>query len=195
MRVTRPTHNLRRWFGASIAAVALTAATAHAEEAKPAEPGPWKYSGTLGVNAAQSAFSDNWRGGDKGSIVWVASANFTMQRQYSLKYNLSNSLKLAYGQTSRQVADPNDPNGLTWDRPLKSTDALAFESLSRWTLNKFADPFFSFNAESQFRDESSPLGTIWLNPIKLKETAGIARVIEKTEDSEVLSLGLNYQLF
>ncbi|HET7904046.1 MAG TPA: hypothetical protein VFM17_05755, partial [Candidatus Eisenbacteria bacterium] len=66
-------------------------------------------------------------------------------------------------------------------------DQLAFESLSRWTLNQFADPFFAFNAESQFRDESSPVGTIWINPVKLKETAGIARVIEQTEESEILS--------
>jgi hypothetical protein len=71
---------------------------------------------------------------------------------------------------------------------------MAFESLSRWTLNRFADPFFSFNAESQFRDESSPRGTIWINPIKLKETAGIARVLEKTEESEILSrLGFGFR--
>lgn len=194
MRTKRFGTTARRWIGLSIAAVALTAANAHADDAKPLEPGPWKYSGTLGVNAAQSAFSDNWKGGDKGSIVWVANANFTMQRQFSMKYNLSNSLKVAYGQTSRQVTDPNDPNGLTWDRPLKSTDGIAFESLSRWTLNKFADPFFSFNAESQFRDQSSSLGTIWLNPIKLKETAGIARIIEKTDASEILSrLGFGFR--
>ena len=158
-----------------------------AEDAKASEPGPWNYSGTLGVNAAQSAFSDDWKGGDKGAIVWVVNSNFTMQRQFSASYNLSNSLKLAYGQTSRQVQDPANPDERTWDRPLKSTDAIAFESLSRWTLRQLADPFFSFSAESQFRDQSSPLGAIWLNPAKLKETAGVARILEKTEASEVLT--------
>jgi hypothetical protein len=181
-----------RWSFAAGALVALAALSFHprptlAADPEPIVPGPWKYSGTVGVNVAQSAFSDNWKGGDKGSIIWIGSANFTMQRQFSMKYNLSNTLKIAYGQTSRQVQDPNDPASLTWDRPLKSTDQLAFESLSRWTLNQFADPFFAFNAESQFRDESSPVGTIWINPVKLKETAGIARVIEKTEESEILS--------
>ncbi len=183
-----------RPIGFALAAFSVLFSTALAADTKPAEPGSWRYSGTLGINAAQSAFSDNWKGGDKGSIVWAANANFTMQRQFSPKYNLSNTLKLAYGQTSRQVADPDRPNDLTWDRPLKSTDQIAFESLSRWTLQGFADPFFSFNAESQFRDQSSPLGTIWINPIKLKETAGLARILERTEESEILTrLGFGFR--
>ncbi|HET7903686.1 MAG TPA: hypothetical protein VFM17_03910, partial [Candidatus Eisenbacteria bacterium] len=95
-----------RWSFAAGALVALAALSFHprptlAADPEPIVPGPWKYSGTLGVNVAQSAFSDNWKGGDKGSIIWIGSANFTMQRQFSMKYNLSNTLKIAYGQTSR----------------------------------------------------------------------------------------------
>ncbi len=185
----------RAWsFGCALLVVSYFVAPARAADSTTGEPGPWKYSGTLGATLSQSAFSDNWKGGDKGSIVWVAKADFTMQRQFGPKYNMSNSLKLAYGQTSKQVQNPNDPADTNWDRPEKSTDAIAFESLSRWTLHKFADPFFSFNAESQFRDQSSPVGTIWLNPIKIKETAGIAHVIEKTEESEILSrLGFGFR--
>jgi hypothetical protein len=181
MRVISPS------IGFALTLALFIASQARAADSTATDPGPWDYSGTLGVNAAQSAYSSNWRGGDKGSIVWVLNANFGMQRQISRTYNLNNSLKVAYGQTSRQVQDPNNPDHLTWDRPLKSSDALAFESLSRWTLHGFADPYVSFNAETQFRDESSPVGTIWMNPVKLKEVAGIARIFEKTEESELLS--------
>jgi hypothetical protein len=176
-----------RSVGSLLVLLSFVTPPARAEDPKATEPGPWKYSGTLGVNLAQSAYSDNWKGGDKGSIVWTAGADFTMQRQFSESFNWSNSLKLAYGQTSRQVEDPNNADNLTWDRPLKSTDAIAFESLSRWTLRGVADPFVAFDAETQFRDESSPLGTIWINPIKLKETLGAARILEKTEESETLT--------
>jgi len=149
--------------------------------------GPWKYTSAVGLTLTESAYTANWAGGDKGTIVWVLNSDLRAERQVSPSYNLSNVLQVAYGQTAQQKADPNDPSRIAWGAPDKTTDLLAFESTSRWTLRSFADPYFSFRAESQFSDESNPLGSITLNPIKLKEAAGLARVLAKTEDRELIT--------
>ena len=165
----------------------LSAAAARGEDAKPITPGPWKFGSTAGLTLTQSTFSSNWAGGDKGSIVWVLNGDARAERQVGMRYNISNVLQLAYGQSSRQHADPANPSRLSWGAPDKTTDLIAFESTSRWTLQSFVDPYFAFRAESQFSDQSSPLGAISLNPIKLKESAGVARVLAKTEDREAIT--------
>ncbi len=176
-----------RPLAALFATLLLVATTARADAPKPAEPGPWKFGAVTLLNLTQSSFSTNWKGGDKGSIVWVLGAELAAERQFTPRYNLQNSLHAAYGQTTRQVADAADAHHYTWDSPDKTTDLLSFESNSRWTLNTFVDPYFSFAAETQFADQSSPIGTIRFNPIKLKEAAGVARVLQKTESAELLT--------
>lgn len=171
----------------SLCALLLSVAVAAAAEPKPVEPGPWRVTATTGLTLTQSSFSRNWHGGDRGSIVWVLNGDVKAERQFSVRYNLSNSLQLAYGQTSRQVVDPADPAKLAWGAPDKTTDLIAFESTSRWTLQSLVDPFLAVRAETQFSDRSNPLGAIPFNPVKLKESAGVARVVVKTEDREVIS--------
>lgn len=165
----------------------VAAAPSIAADPQPVVPGPWKPTFVLGVNLAQSAFTDDWKGGDRGSVVWVANGDFALERQFSTKFNLSNHLQAAYGQSAQQVADPNDPRRRVWDRPQKSTDLLALESVGRFSLGGFVDPFVSVRGETQFMDQSSPIGTIRFNPVTLKETAGIARVFEKTDSSQAIS--------
>ena len=162
-------------------------AAARADEPKPAEPGPWKFGEVLSLNLSQSAFSDNWSGGDKGSIVWVTGSASTAERQFSKRFNSTSALTLAYGQTTRQVADPANPSHNVWDSPDKTTDQILFESTGRFTLASFVDPYVAVRAESQFQDQSSPLGMLNFNPIKLKETAGIARVLQKSADAEAIT--------
>ena len=171
---------------ALLACLALFApATALAEAPAPPEPGPWKLTTVLAANLSQSSFSSNWAGGDKGSIVWVLGANTTAERQFSRSFNLLNTLQLAYGQTSKQVDDGT--GGRVWDTPDKTTDQLLFESVGRWTTSGYVDPYLSLRAESQFEDQSNPLGVLRFNPIKLKESAGIARVLRKTADAELIT--------
>lgn len=172
---------------AVVTALLALAAAARAEEPKPIEPGPWKLGAVASFNLAQSSFSSNWKGGDKGTIVWVLGGEFTAERQITHSYNLQNSLRIAYGQTAKQQADPDDRTRLVWDAPDKTTDLLALESNSRWTLNTWVDPYLSVGAETQFQDQSAPNGIIRFNPIKLKETAGLARLLVKTEDTEWLT--------
>jgi len=168
-----------------------------AQDADATEPGPWKYGATLGLNLAQSSFSKNWAGGDMGSINWVLGTDLVAERQFSRSFNLTNNLLVAYGQTSRQIRDPNDPGetkDLIWDAPEKTTDLIQFESTGRWSLHRYVDPYFSIRLDTQFNDESDPLGNILFNPIKLKETAGIARLIQKTEDTEIITrLGFGFR--
>ncbi len=142
-----------------------------------AEPGPWAYGVLGGLTLGQSAFSDNWSGGDKGTINWVLNANLEAKRQFSRSFNLANTLQLAYGQTSTQQADPASPGRKVWSTPDKTSDLILFESVGRFTLNKFVDPYLGFRLDSQFLDESDPLGAIKFNPVKLTETAGVARVL------------------
>lgn len=159
-------------------ALALLLSSVAARAAESLTPGPWAYGVVGGLTLAQSAFSDNWAGGDRGSLNWALNANMEAKRQISSQFNWSNQLQLAYGQTSTQAADPSNPNRKRWSAPDKTTDLILFESVGRFTLGKFVDPYLSFRLDSQFLDESDPFGQLSFNPVKLTETAGVARVLD-----------------
>ena len=164
-----------------------------AKDKGPPEPGPWKFGTNVGLNLSQSAFSTNWAGGDRGSLVWVLTSQSDAERQFSRSFNWSNRLNLAYGQTSRQ-SPGTDATDLRWESPDKTTDQIALQSLGRWTLGAPIDPYVAFNAETQFQDQSDPRGSLPLNPLKLKESAGVARLLFKTADSEGLTrLGFGFR--
>lgn len=169
-----------------IALCILTTMSAVAAE-RP-EPGPWQFEATTGLNLSQSAFSDNWAGGDQGAINWVLNADVKAERQVSPSLHWSNLLQLAYGQTSKQEADPSDRTRKVWSRPDKTTDLVLFESVGRFTLGAFVDPYLSLRLDTQFVDESDPYDRdILFNPVKLTQTVGVAHVFEKTEDAELIS--------
>ena len=176
---------------ASFVAIA-NARDAHAQTDAPEDttkivPGPWDFGATLGANLAQSAFSRNWAGGDQGSFVWVARADLSAERQFNMSFNWANTLQLAYGQTANQVNDPNNPDENVWEPPDKTTDLIQLESVGRFTLQRWVDPYVAFRLESQFLDKTDPRGNLHFNPLRLKESAGIARVFEKTEQREFIT--------
>ena len=179
----------------ALAAAVPAAAQPAADTAAAANP--WKFGTALALNLSQSSFSTNWAGGDRGSIVWVFSSNSSAEKQFGTRVNLANLLQLAYGQTSRQQQRPNSTDRF-WESPAKTTDQIAFESTARLTLGGWVDPYASFRLDSQFRDESyAPLAVLGFNPVKLKESAGIAKVLEKTETRETktrLGFGLRQTL-
>lgn len=180
----------KRSFSATLC-VALTmttvAGTAHSEEEKRVlEPGRWYPTLEGGLQVTQSAYSDNWSGGDKGSVVWTAIVNASLENQLKPTVNSLSTLKLSYGQTHQQKSAPDGER--YWDRPEKSTDLIDFESIARFTLGGFVDPFVSFGLESQFQDATDLDGrTLTLNPIQLQETAGVARKFIDTENRALLS--------
>jgi hypothetical protein len=170
----------------SLLAILTVCPTSVCAEERELEIGRWYPSVESGFTLTQSTYSDNWSGGDKGTIVWTFITNATLENQFSPKVNFSNMLKLAYGQTHQQSVDEQGER--YWERPEKSSDLIDFETLLRFTMGWVVDPYVSGRFESQFQDASDPLGrTLSLNPMRFKESGGVARKFIDTEDQSLLS--------
>ena len=92
------------------------------------------------------------------------------------------------------LACASTPGRLVWATPRKSNDLILFESVSRFTLGGWVDPYAVLRLDSQFRDASSPLGTVSLSPIKLTESAGMAKALQKTDERELITrLGFGFR--
>ena len=147
-----------------------------------AEIGHWEKSMGLNLNFSMSNFSENWEGGDAGAINWVASSDILLQKQVNEWFHNKNTLKLSFGQThSQDVATKN------WRLPQKSDDLIELESVGRFTLETFVDPYAAVKLESQFLDGRVADNKRLFNPMKLTESAGIARVFFKNEHRELTS--------
>jgi hypothetical protein len=174
---------------ASPAAAQFTPGTAPEAPKKPAPSdslaNTWKLQGTTRLNLSQSAYSANWMGGDQGNWVWVARFDGRAERQVNPSFNTLTTLVLAYGQTSRQQVDAAGQR--VWDTPDKTTDQVELESVARFSLGRFADPYGALRMDTQFLDQSQPTGTLTLTPIRVKLSAGLARVLVKDADREVIS--------
>jgi len=167
------------------AALMLVAGSARAEDPPPPPSDHWNVQSDVKYTIAQSAYSDNWVGGEAGSIAWTLGWNSLGERTLSPKLVSRNTAKLAFGQTHTQ-----DKESKNWASPAKSTDLIDVESLERMPLGKFVDPFVAFRLESQFVDASDPTKTRIVNPMLLTESAGVARVLEHAEDRDwTLRLG------
>ncbi len=157
------------------------------------EPGPWQFHLLAGLNINQSAFSNNWAGGDRGSYSWALKANMRAERQFTESWNWTNTLTLAYGLTAKQVQDPDDPSKNVWQNPDKNNDQILLESTSRWGKRSL-NPYLQFRFESQFLDKSDPRGDFNFNPLRFNETGGITKVFKKTEKSELLTrIGFSFR--
>jgi len=176
---------------ASLAVTSTVFAQDGGDEERKLEIGKWYPSLETGVNLSQSAYSDNWNGGDKGAISWTWILNGTLENQLSESVNTLNTLKLAFGETQKQ--EIQDDGTRKWERPEKSTDLIDFESLWRLTFGWHVDPYVSGQFESQFQDASDPFGrTIGLNPLKFKESAGLSKhVIDEEERSLLTRVGFS----
>jgi len=145
----------------------------------------WKYEADVSFNMNQNYYSNNWAGEEMASISWAANANLLAEKQLSTKLHNKNTLKLAFGQTHSQYIDPE--NDKKWDSPDKTTDLIDLESILRFTLGSFVDPFISGRIESQFLDKRVPDDTKMLNPNTITESFGVSRIFFKTETSELSS--------
>lgn len=192
MRSYMRMHPIKTALLAFMLSISLAGLTSAGEE-RELEVGKWYPSLETGVNLTQSSYTENWAGGDKGSIVWTWILNGTLENQLNDKANWHNTLKLAFGQTHQQAVDEEGER--SWDKPEKSTDLIDYETILRLTLGGFIDPFASGRFESQFLDASDPFGrNLALNPITFKETAGIARQWINEEERTLLSrLGFTFR--
>jgi hypothetical protein len=153
---------------------------------------PWKKSVDANITLTQNAYSDNWVGGEAGSLSWTFNSNSLAEKQLNPKVNNKNTLKLSFGQTHSQDKDTKK-----WAKPVKSTDLVDFETVFRFTLGGFVDPFLAGRIETQFYDVSDPQKDRILNPVTFTESFGVARVWikqEKREWTTRLGMGLREHL-
>jgi hypothetical protein len=157
---------------------------AHEEENWPPPPGPWKNTALVALNLTQSSFSNDWKGGNKGSLSWLAQGDFGARRQVSESFHWANQLQLRFGQTAAQVEDPDDATRTKWSKPVKSDDQILAETVGILTKGWAVDPYASVRFDSQFLDISDPRKDLWLNPIRLNEALGVAYRIARGEERE-----------
>jgi hypothetical protein len=140
---------------------------------------PWTLSADANLTLTQNNYSDNWTGGEAGAIAWSFNSNWLAERQLASKLHTKNTLKLFFGQTHNQDVETKN-----WARPVKSTDLIDFESVLRFTLGAFVDPYAGLRIETQFLDQSDATLDRYINPVKFTESIGVARVIIKEEKRE-----------
>jgi len=143
----------------------------------------WEKIGDVSLNLSQNSYSDNWAGEERSSISWVWNLNAMMQKQLTDKVHNKNTLKLAFGQS--HIQQLNEMGEKYWEKPIKSTDLIDFESMFRFTFGGFVDPFASLRFESQFLDQSVMDDAKVFNPITLTEALGIAKILIKKEKTEL----------
>jgi len=142
----------------------------------------WTKSLVTNLTVTQTSYSNSWVGGEAGSVNWVWNLDAAAERQISPKVNLKSTLRLKFGQTMTQ-------NGETkkWTSPLKSTDLIDWEDVMRMTLGLVVDPYAAFRLESQFYDGTVPAKKLYLSPLRLTESFGVAREFYKKDNQFVTS--------
>ncbi len=136
---------------------------------------------TLDANlmSTQNSYSDNWTGGETGSISWVFNVNYLQKRVLTPIWHNQTTVKLSYGQTHNQDSETKN-----WATPIKSTDLIDLETVFKLTLGIFVDPFVSGRIETQFLDGSDPLKERTFNPATFTESIGAAKLLVETDMHE-----------
>jgi hypothetical protein len=140
---------------------------------------PWKVSVLTNLTLTLNSYSDNWAGGEFSSLSWAWQFTGTADRPYASWVIHKNTLKLAFGQTALQ--QKLDTGKKRWQSPEKSTDLIDFESLLRFTLHTYVDPFVGVRAVTQFADMRIRDYNCYVNPLVVTESFGGIRDIIKSD--------------
>ena len=167
-------------------ALAMIAAGASAQDETPAG---WQKSLTFDFTTTQTAYSDSWSGGEAGSVNWVVNLNGTAEKAFGTKFDFKSNLRFSFGQTLTQAITTDDLGVTTknWEKPKKSTDLIDWENVGLFTLHKVVDPYIAFRLESQFLDASNEAKKLYFTPIKLTESAGLARKFYENDKNFITS--------
>lgn len=147
-----------------------TQSAAHAE--------PWKLEWNLDLTLTESAYSNNWEGGESGQMTWTINSNTLAEKAMGDIFN-KNTLIMQYGVTYTQDAATND-----WGVGDNTTDRIDLESTFRWMTGGWVEPILAFRGITAFRDESDPFKARWLNPMQLTESLGGSHLFFKEETRE-----------
>jgi len=148
-----------------------------------AQDSTWSLGVKSNLTVTLNSYSDNWNGEEQGSVTWTASVQARASRQLSKIFLNENALKLAFGQTSLQQVDETDGEK-NWSDFEKSNDLIDFESVGKFTLGKWIDPYIGLRIISQFTDLSQP-DTLFVNPVEITESFGGARQMFKSKLSQL----------
>jgi hypothetical protein len=149
----------------------------------------WKYTSNFNLSLTQYAYSNNWEGPGRGSISWALTSVSTADKQLTSMFLSKNTLNLAFGHTYQQELNANGQRH--WKKPEKTTDKIDFESILRFTLHAYVDPFLGLRFQSQFIDDTDSTKTAIINPILLTESFGVAKsLINKENTSLDANLGI-----
>ena len=140
---------------------------------------PWTASVDANITLTQYSYTDNWAGGEAGAMAWTFFSNSLAEKQINEMINNKNTLKLLFGQTHNQDKDTKK-----WGKPDKSNDLIDFESVFRFDLKTYVDPFAALRIETQFLDTSNSDNERLLNPLTFTESIGVSRVFVKEEKRE-----------
>ena len=146
----------------------------------------WTKSLINNLTVTQTSYSDSWVGGEAGSVNWVWNLDGTAERPLSPKVDIKSTLRLKFGQTLSENAETKH-----WAKPVKSTDLIDWENVLRFTLGAVVDPYAAVRLESQFFDATWPMKNLYLSPLKLTESFGVARVFFK-KDKEVVTSRIGF---
>ena len=149
----------------------------------------WKVQIETGLGVTQASYSDNWTGGESGSIIWVSDFHAKADRQYSASWFFGNELKLAFGQSHTQVDSTKK-----WQAPKKSSDKIRYDGIVRLTKGWLVDPYVAATFESQFIDQTDKNKTRYLNPFETTEATGVARQIINIPDKTSLSTRIGFAM-
>lgn len=146
--------------------------------AQPVKANPWKFTFNSNLTMTMNTYTDNWTGGDVGTISWAVNVNGIAEKQFTPKLYNKNTLKLAFGQAWLQDKETKD-----WSSPQKSTDLIDFESVLRLTFGGFVDPYIAAHLVSQFADKSDKISghTWYVNPLDITESFGAAKDLVKND--------------
>ncbi|HHV36907.1 MAG TPA: DUF481 domain-containing protein [Candidatus Cloacimonetes bacterium] len=135
----------------------------------------WDIQSDVSLTLSQSAYSENWVGTELSNITWLANGNFLAQKQLLKWLHNKNTIKAAFGQT--HVQDTDSQGEKYWEAPTISTDKIDAETLYRFTLDGWVDPFAAGRLQTRFLDESQkPIdNTRIFNNMLFTESAGIMK--------------------
>ncbi len=174
------------WSGVLLALVLIVVGVVPAVAQDETPMGVWQKEVKVGLNILQSSYSNNWNGGEKGSVVWTGNLDARFENQFSERSNWRNTLKLSYGQTHNQERGAD--GALFWQKPDKTDDIIDLESFYRRTLDSGWDPYVSFNFTSKFQDLTDLQGReLNFNPLTFKESFGISRKLVNTDKRKLLT--------
>ncbi len=141
----------------------------------------WIRSANAGFVLNGNTYSDNWTGGEAGTMAWKLLSNLMAEKQINTKINTRNTLELIFGQTYNQDIDTRE-----WSPPLEGTDRIDLESVLRFTLGWVLDPVIAVRMQSQFYDNRVDDNERYINPISLTESFGVARALFKSKKNELI---------